>query len=236
MMMKNLENYKVSSEEHFIRKSKTEAAGKELKASLENFDAFQISKLEVMVELPDSICLASNPKWANMQLCTINTVETSGCIAFVSKIVLDFFDIPFPMLDLIKLIEEKGYRICELSACKPIGICGSSYFLDNLLKEIFVYDIDIYNNTRIHSFEQLISNLKEGFPIPMRVENSIYYNDPQKIGGHYVVLYGFHDGLAYVADSSCPNGFYLLPSGRLVKSMIGEANYIPTAWNLNLFI
>jgi len=216
--------------------------------------------------------MASNPQWANRPFGAVNTVEKSACVAFIGKMILDFYGFDISMEELLVKIENKGYRMwklekkaktlnipfAEVSAIKkqfheddpiqkcntlediyelygePIGIGGSMFVIDNIIESIAIKPVRLYNDTRIHSVHQLLWNLINGIPVPIRVQNSIYHDDPTRKEGHYVMLIGISCGNAIVLDSSYDfgNGINILPAKQLFKAMLWDNNLI-CAWNLS---
>lgn len=61
---------------------------------------------------------AGNPEWATRQFGAVNTVENSACIAFVAKMVLDYFGFNYSMEDILSALESNGYRKWKLSRNK----------------------------------------------------------------------------------------------------------------------
>lgn len=134
-------------------------------------------------------------------------------------------------------------------AGNPIGIGGSMFFIDNLILcicswlgisidelklKLKLYSDSAYD-TRIYNVEGLIDNLEMGCPIPLRVNNSIYLNNPNLEGGHYITLYGFVNGTAIVVDSNIDStaGVKRLPIEQLFRAMIANPS-LTCAWNTSL--
>lgn len=268
-MKLNLNEFNLPAEKHRERQRLHIEAAKTIKESIENFNFSKLDSIKNLVELPDEIPMASNPKWANRQFGPVNTVEKSACIAFVSKVILDYFHIQISMLDILSLIEEKGYRMWKLSKTnktlncpkaeyailkkiladdariqncntlkdifdvfgEPVGIGSSSFLIDSILESISSKVIKVFDDTRIKTIDELISNLSIGIPVPIRVQNSIYHNDPSRTEGHYVTLFGIAYGTAVIVDSSWGNGIRFMPVKQLIDAMIKNENLI-CAWNL----
>lgn len=66
--------------------------------------------------------------------------------------------------------------------------------------------------------------------VPLRVNNTIYHNDPQRIGGHNIILAGISNGEAILLDSSM--GINRIPAERLFKAAIANENLI-AVWDLS---
>lgn len=114
--MVNLPKHDVSPEKHRRRQHYHETSAKNLKDSIEKFDFSKFDTFYLKADLPDEILLASNPMWANQRFGVVNTVQNSACVAFIAQLILDRFsseDVFFK--DLLKEIEEKGYRIWKFS-------------------------------------------------------------------------------------------------------------------------
>ena len=95
-----------------------------------------------------------------------------------------------------------------VQACKdlkelgtPVGVGGSFYFLDSIINMLSGNTSDRYH-TRLSCVEDILHNIAMGHPVPLRVENSIYLDDPSKKEGHYVVLFAVVHGVATVIDSN----------------------------------
>lgn len=265
----NLPEFQVSKEDHTFRQNCHAEAARSLKASWESFDKNQLDNLSIEVTLSRAIPSASDPRWAKRHFGAVNTVQKSGCLAMVSKLVLDFFGQNIPMEDILTQIEEKGYRqwkleksktltlpkieLASLKAAypkndpiqgcnslkevfalygKPIGIGGSMFFMDQLIGFLSEKPIEVYKDTRIKSIEQLISNLEHGFIVPLRVNNSIYHADKEKVGGHYLSLVGLFGREALLADSSKSLGFHLTSAERLFEAMLADDDLI-CAWDVS---
>lgn len=268
-MKLKLPYYTVPAEEHRVRQNYHANSGKALRSSIEQYDHKKLYTLNHMVDLPDEVPMASNPKWANRTFGAVNTVERSACIAFVSKVICDHFGIKISMEELISEIETKGYRIWKLSKTQkslcipkvelgeikkqfpsdhiiqecesmeevyytcgyPIGIGGSMYFIDNLITTLNGRSTE----TRIKSIEKILSNLEAGIPVPIRVENNVYYGEnSQKTGGHYVTLYGIQQGLAFVVDSSAKEscGIKVIKASTLLDAMVVNRDQV-CAWDIS---
>ena len=272
MFYLNLPHFKLSPREHILRQCNHEESAKDLRSSIENYLNSSERRTGVIVDLPDEIPMASNPKWKNRTFGAVNTVEKSACVAFVSKVILDHFGYKISMLSLLHEIERKGYRVWKLEkrseklylsypdleriqdyfpddldiqycsnladlydiAGKPVGIGGSMFLIDNVINYISENDLKIANDTRIHSIDQLFKNIVNGYPVPLRVNNSIYHDDPKKTGGHYITLFGIVNNQAILVDSSLDqnSGIVNIPFDRLLKAMIVDENLI-CAWNLH---
>lgn len=118
---------------------------------------------------------------------------------------------------------------------KPEGIGGSMFLIDNVIAQLSKGNISgdmtsILGKTRISSVQDVISNLFNGYMVPMRVNNSIYHADPARTGGHYVILVGLYDGEAHVLDSLI--GFKRLPFRRLIEAALADDGLI-ACWDLS---
>lgn len=138
----------------------------------------------------------------------------------------------------LKFKSNKDIQACEsmddfyLNFGYPKGIGISAFFLDNIIKLISNNNnLIIANDTRIKSTNQMLDNLNSGYPIPIRVDNQIYQNDPNLSGGHYIILLGFSYGLAHIFDTNIENKV-LIPTERFLKAAIVDPNKI-FIWNIN---
>lgn len=117
---------------------------------------------------------------------------------------------------------------------KPQGIGGSVFLVDNVIKELWkkesTDDIKEYiEKTRLDNIWEIYANIRKKVMVPLRVNNSIYYNDVKRKGGHYVILIGFDYGNAVVLDSL--NGFFRLPFRRLMEAASADENLI-AVWDM----
>ena len=110
----------------------------------------------------------------------------------------------------------------------PVGIGGSGYFIDEVIS-LYTGNIPYYQ-TRVFNWGQMLKNLSNGIPVPVRVQNSIFRNDESRLGGHYVNLIGFKEKMAITVDSATEGGIYKLPVEQFLKSLIYEAVMI-SVWN-----
>lgn len=116
---------------------------------------------------------------------------------------------------------------------KPVGIGGSVYFIDNLISVLSNESekLNIGYHTRIKKVSDLINNLEKGIPVPMRVNNRIYLDNPHKKEGHYVTLFAIKYGTAIVVDTSKEKGLYCLPFERLMQAAIADPD-LTCIWDL----
>lgn len=276
--MLNLPKFNVSPEQHKLRQNNHARSGKNLAKSIASTSLMDMCNINVHVPLPDAICMASNPKWANRIFGAVNTVEKSACICFVARLILEhpefknyFGDVT--MEEVLHEAESKGYRMWKLAnrtttlnaaypsleyfkevfkkdediqncrtveevyqtAGMPVGIGGSMFFIDNLIANISNSQLQVGFHTRLHSVEEIISNLQAGYPVPIRVNNAIYLNNLLKKEGHYVMLFGFEYGNAIIVDSSHDkdSGVLKIPVWRLFQAMTADDNLI-CAWNIRI--
>ena len=276
--MFSVPHYNVSSEQDQIRHFNHLQSAHDLIASINSTRFLGLVGVIASAEFPDSVCLASNPKWANRPFGFVGTVERSACLAFVSKLILDLpkFRKYFgyvTMEHVFTEMETKGYRLWSLqnirktfniadrsldsikelfpgdpiiSKCTsseqvyeitgiPVGIGGSVFFLDNIIAMASSKKLAIGKDTRLHNFDEIVTNLNAGVPVPVRVQNSIYRGDDQSVGGHYIILYGMNRGMCYVFDSSEErnSGIRTIAAWRLFEAMI-EDEGLACAWNCNI--
>jgi len=145
------------------------------------------------------------------------------------KFEVDSIKKEFPADDPIqkcKTLEEIGQLYGE-----AVGIGGAACALDNIIHLLANQPLNTYN-TRIDDFKKIISNLENGIPVPMRVENSIYHHDKSRVGGHYVVLFALIEGTAYVFDSNEDNGIKYISVSQLFNAMVANEELI-AAWDFS---
>ena len=150
---------------------------------------------------------------------------------------------PKASVDGIKLAFPNNERIQTCNSLdeiysitgEPVGIGGSMYFMDNLICSICEQNnmpITPYKDTRIREVDHIIDCLESQCPVPLRVENSVYYDDPHYRGGHFVTLYGIDRGKAIVVDSNINShaGINTLPISQLFDAMIANPDLV-CAWD-----
>lgn len=112
---------------------------------------------------------------------------------------------------------------------KPWGIGGSMYFIDEVIA--FLAKTRPYEDSRIWSCLEMLVNLDEGIPVPVRVNNAIYKNDESLKQGHYVNLVGFDkDANAILVDSHFESGICKCPYDRFFRAVITDPGFI-SAWD-----
>lgn len=84
---------------------------------------------------------------------------------------------------------------------EPVGIGGANAYFDNLICYINP-SVKLYTDTRLKTVKDIFSNLGIGTPIPISVNNAIYYDDANKSGGHYVLLVGVNGDKFAIVDSN----------------------------------
>lgn len=106
----------VSSQEHQARTKIRLEAAHSLYETIKRFNVSSLKKYQKVLELPDEIPMTSNPKWRNRAFGAVNTVEKAGCLAFVSKVLLDEFTTHIESMEfIIQEIEQKHYRSWKLA-------------------------------------------------------------------------------------------------------------------------
>lgn len=84
---------------------------------------------------------------------------------------------------------------------EPVGIGGANAYFDNLICYIDP-SIRLYKDTRLKDVDDIFYNLEIGAPIPISVNNAIYYGNSAKSGGHYVLLVGVNGDKFAIVDSN----------------------------------
>ncbi len=134
---------------------------------------------------------------------------------------------------------KKKYATREVKKCtsleevyqilgKPVGIGGYMYFLDELIA--LEADVKPYEDTRLWTVQEMLENLKAGYPVPIRVGNATYRNDETLKGGHYVILVGFRNGRAVTVDNAVIGGIYECPIEQFFKAVIEDKKKV-SGWN-----
>ena len=104
------------------------------------------------------------------------------------------------------------------------------YYFDELIANFAVRVRDVhpiaYRDTRLHNIHEIFENLWKGIGVIVRVQNSIYLDDPEKVEGRYVILIGFEGTTAVLLDSSIEGGIFKCPAERLFKAMIANVGLI----------
>ena len=107
------------------------------------------------------------------------------------------------------------------------GVGSSAFLFDNLIADLG--KVEAVQETRLTTVEQVIENLKNGFWVPMRVNNALYHGDKKRSGGHYITLIGVSKGTAFVWDST--QGAFNLPFEILMKAAVEDSKLIGV-WDL----
>lgn len=150
-------------------------------------------------------------------------------IFYTEKVEIDEVKKAFADIAEVKDCQTVEELTQILGEVLPIG--GSAFFMDNVICDYLAKtQITPVEDTRITTVEKLIENLKNGIMVPMRVNNSIYHNDPNRKGGHNIVLLEVNCGEAIVADSSM--GINKLPIERLLAAAVENPNLI-AVWDLS---
>ena len=156
-----------------------------------------------------------------------NVENDNDCTKCVLKILLDYFGFYHSIEDIAFQLTIKGYNMSYDGSAK---IDGSILAIDYIINYIAAQP-NSSKNIRISNFDQILDNLKNGIIVPMRVEDSIYYRDSSRIGGHYVILFALIDGQALVIDSRVPSGVMALSTQDLFNSMLANEDAI-CVWDL----
>lgn len=146
-----------------------------------------------------------------------------------------------PTVDIERVKERFGTELPEVNDCKTVeeleeilgkvtGIGGSAFLIDNIISLLSNEELKPVFNTRITTMEKVLENLKNGIMVPMRVNNTIYHNDPKRVGGHNIILAGISDGEAILLDSSL--GINKIPAERLFKATVANEGLI-SVWDLS---
>ena len=110
-------------------------------------------------------------------------------------------------------LESKEHLKAILGEVEGLG-CSESLF-DNLITTLG--NVKAINQTRLTTVEQVIENLKNGFWVPMRVDNRLYSGDYRRSGTSYIILTGISKGTAFVFDPT--EGACNLPFEILMKAV-----------------
>lgn len=115
---------------YLARKNYFLESGKDLKDSVESFNLGLPTFISTTVTFPFGsiaminsydrkltfpVQLAHTSKWSNRNFGAVNTVENSACVAFVSKLMLDYFGFVYELEDILLELESKGYRLWKLA-------------------------------------------------------------------------------------------------------------------------
>ncbi len=210
------------------------ASGKSLKTSytfMNSFDNSDYVGLQTTIAtrfINGAIDSANIEEVITIPIVPKNVVNDHSCTEYVSKIILDYFGFDYLVDDLAFQLISKGYTKSYGNSAK---IDGSILAIDYIINYI-ADQPNTSQNIRINHFKQILDNLKNGIIVPMRVEDSVYYSDSSKTGGHYVILFALIEGRAYVIDSRIPTGVTSLSTSHLFNAMLANEDSI-CAWNLS---
>lgn len=109
---------------------------------------------------------------------------------------------------------------------KPLGIGGHCYFIDEVIS-LITGNIP-YQETKIYSWQQIVDNLQNGYPVPIRINRGLLMGQKPS-EGHYVNLIGMRDQNVVIVDSSAPEGIIEVQIDRFILAAIHDGNRV-TAW------
>ena len=128
----------------------------------------------------------------------------------------------FTFLDTVQDDDE------ALKILGPIqGIGGHAYFLDEIIS--LLTGLEVYSETQIKSWIQILNNLRNGYPVPLRLNKGVLTGEKASDEGHYTNLIGFVDDSAVFVDSSFPNGNISVPFERFIEAFVYKNG--ARAWN-----
>ena len=158
-------------------------------------------------------------------------------VSFTSREVdLDEVKKKLGMLEPKILKCESTEELFQLTG-KPEGIGGSMFLIDNVIFAL-AFSESTYERvdmeamlyaTRISDVQELFENLDKGLCVPIRVNNAVYHDDPNRKGGHYIILAGLSEGDFIVYDSSI--GFTKVNIWRVLEAATADENLI-AVWNI----
>lgn len=121
-------------------------------------------------------------KYSSLPYGEIGTVSEAGCGPLAVEYALRLLGYSCSFTEVLNECVKKGYRAYVFDDCGHIvdGV-GSEHSL-------------FHNNaTTIHGMHDLISYLRESCPITLLVNNTIYHDDQNRKGNHFVTLVGIDD-------------------------------------------
>ena len=283
--MISLRGFIVTPEEHRARQEAHLRAGEKFRESIKDLGPVDVDDINHMRSLAERcqeeyFPLASNPVVKDIPFGPVGTLETSGCVVFVTAQLMKMYDFADDDVDInewTKEVVEKGYRSwrfenfpkvsftskevdlgevkkklgmlepkilkCESTeelfqlTGKPEGIGGSMFLIDNVIFAL-AFSESTYERvdmeamlyaTRISDVQELFENLDKGLCVPIRVNNAVYHDDPNRKGGHYIILAGLSEGDFIVYDSSI--GFTKVNIWRVLEAATADENLI-AVWNI----
>ena len=282
--MISLRGFIVTPEEHRARQEAHLRAGEKFRESIKDLGPVDVDDINHMRSLAERcqeeyFPLASNPVVKDIPFGPVGTLETSGCVVFVTAQLMKMYDFADGDVDInewTKEVVEKGYRswrfskypkvsfvdpavdigkiktrfagIAPVEDCKTCeelvsvlgkieGIGGSMFLIDNVIFAL-AFSKSTYKRvnmeamldaTRISDVQDLFKNLDAGLCVPIRVNNAVYHDDPNRKGGHYIILAGLSEGDFIVYDSSI--GFTKVNIWRVLEAATADENLI-AVWNI----
>ena len=115
----------------------------------------------------------------------------------------------------VELSGRESQEMLEDILGKVEGVGSSAFLFDNLIADLG--KVEAVQETRLTTVEQVIENLKNGFWVPMRVDNRLYSGDYRRSGTSYIILTGISKGTAFVFDPT--EGACNLPFEILMKAV-----------------
>ncbi len=109
-ILRNLAPCRVPEEDYKKQKKNVDQIMSEWKESVRPEYLQGLEYSDVTGYMPKNIYLASDENWRDVPFGAANDMEHSGCIVFVAKLLLDYYQIQTSVLGLKDLIVESGYR------------------------------------------------------------------------------------------------------------------------------
>lgn len=153
----------------------------------------------------------------------IGTVADAGCGVLAAEYALRLIDIYIDFRDILNECVRKGYR-------------AYIYDENNKIVDGFGTKTALFDNMAVKCKDllEIVLFLKSGAPITLLIENSVYNNDPDAKGCHYITLVGVDENENAIimdgnriSDAQVPlYAFCVIPFMDLLKGLEGA-----WAWN-----
>lgn len=159
-----LRKFRVSAEEHKKRTELHLEKGRELKNSFDTMtddDWENVRKIKAYVKYPHNILLASDPIFSNIKFGAIGTLQSSGCVVFVSAYIIDqFLNRRFDICEWTDMVVEKGYRFWCFEKYPKVSFSSKNVDLSEAKKKLSGIAPEIQNCDNLEKLYEVVGQVK----------------------------------------------------------------------------
>lgn len=177
---KNKEEYEIHSKIEQIKRNSFERQFHESIKSIKNIPEIP----QITEEKPIS---QKNSEYSNIVYGKAGTIGEGGCGALAIEYALRCIGIKCDFKELIKEIDEQGYRAYKLDEQGSIlSGDGTEYEIFEILAK------------ELHSANEIFEYLQQSCPVTALVKNNIYHSDINHKGNHFVTIVGIDKNQNFV--------------------------------------